>query len=277
MHSERDGEPLALWQGAERSLPLSSLPPKPPECSTPVGSWAARYHPSSNLPHWQQLQRSQKATHFSLSLPPTVNGDCCDGRQNAHNYCIWCERHVLSICNREPRHQNPSIVHKARRNREFCLPPQTEPQDRAMPQREFQKSTAQHIKPVLGKRDELKSHARGDRNHLKDCRQPHWQNWVDTWESSSSFLLPVPPLFPHTGGSSWLRKSKSGELDPDRQRPTRTLWFSAMVTTVLHSDGDRHASSTLATANCAVPGFNSVMPLKWHATREPSVSGVSTY
>lgn len=156
MHSERDGEPLAPWQGAERSLPLSSLPPKP---STPVGSWAAQYHPSSNLPHWQQLQRSQKATHFSLS--PTVNRDCCDGRQNAHNYSIWCKRHVLSICNREPRRQNPSMVHKARRNREFCLPPHREPQDRAMPQREFQKSTAQRVKPVLGMRDELKSHASG--------------------------------------------------------------------------------------------------------------------
>jgi len=30
-----------------------------------------------------------------------------------------------------------------------------------MPQQEFQKSTAQHVKPVLGKGDELKGHASG--------------------------------------------------------------------------------------------------------------------
>lgn len=68
---------------------------------------------------------------------------------------------MLSICNREPRHQSPSIIHKARRNCEFCLLPHVEPQDRAMPQQEFQKSTAQHVKPVLGKVDELKGHASG--------------------------------------------------------------------------------------------------------------------
>lgn len=68
---------------------------------------------------------------------PIVHRGCCDGRQNAHNYCDWCERHMLSICNRQPRHQSPSIVHKAGRNCEFCLPPHVEPWNRAMPQREI--------------------------------------------------------------------------------------------------------------------------------------------
>lgn len=68
------------------------------------GSRAARYHPSINLSCWQRLKRSQKATLLS----PAIISDRCDGRQNARSYCSWCERHMLSICNREQRQSPPS-------------------------------------------------------------------------------------------------------------------------------------------------------------------------
>lgn len=216
----------------------------------------------SSIPSQQQsvlLAAVKEKPKSHTSLSPTVNKDCCDGRQNAHNYCNWCERHMLSICNREPRHQSPSIIHKARRNCEFCLLPHVEPQDRAMPQQEFQKSTAQHVKQVLGKVDELKGHASGQQLLPKRSQTTPLTKLSRHMRKQLFFPPPYSPpththTFPHNSRSSQLRKSKSGDLYPDRcRRPTHTLQFSAMVTTVLHSDWDRHASSTLATVNCVVP------------------------
>lgn len=88
-----------------------------------------------------------------------------------------------------------STAHKARRNYEFC-PSHLEPQD-SHAQQGFQNSTAQKDSTWYGRW--TKRSCKWARGITWDHRQPHWQNWADTWESSSSFLLSIhhPPLPSH--------------------------------------------------------------------------------
>jgi len=173
-----------------------------------MGWWAAQYHPSISLSHWQQLHRSQKA----ILLSSTIFRDRCDGRQNAHNYHNWCERHMLSICNREPR---PPLPTKPEGTMSFVL--HTWSHKTAMPSKVFR--TAQRKKTVLGMGDELKGHASG-----QEVLPETTDNPTDKTEQihekaaplSSSLFTTLP--FPHTDGSSWLTESKFGDLYPDRHQ-----------------------------------------------------------
>lgn len=159
----------------------------------------------------------------------------------------------------------PSITHRARRNREFCLPPRLEPQDRAMPQRELQESTAQQKKTVLGTGDGLRGHARG-REVLPKRLQTTPLTKPSRHMRKQLFFPPpsTPPRpFLHPGGSSWLIKAKSGELYPERQQeahPDPSLWGSGK-----HSptDWDRPAPPALVTARWAGPRISFCPVLKW--------------
>lgn len=109
-----------------------------------------------------------------------------------------------------------STAHKARRNNEFC-PSHLEPQDRAMPSKISR--TAQRKKTVLGMGDELKGHASGQEVLPETTDNPNDKTEQIHEKAallSSSLFTTLP--FPHSDGSSWLIKSKLGDLYPDRHQ-----------------------------------------------------------
>lgn len=175
---------------------------------------------------------------------------------------------MLSICNREPR-QSPSITHRARRNCEFCLPPHIEPQTEPCPSKSFVKA---QVNPVFGKRSQLKSHASGQlllSKRLKTTPLKLRQNEKAALNFSSLSPTSSLSLGHHHSldKENWETFTLTG-----KRKPTHILQFSAMVIPALHSDGDRHAPIPCKPQKIVqVLRFNSIIPLKWHPAREPTL------
>lgn len=172
----------------------------------------------------------------------------------------------------------PSITHRARRNREFCLPPRLEPQDRAMPQRELQESTAQQKKTVLGTGDGLRGHARG-----REVLPKRLQTTPLTKPSRhmrKQLFFPPPSTPPPPLPSPWwvvvAYKSKIGRAVPREAAggPPRSFplgQWEAQSYRLGQTCSTRPSYSTLGRAS------DFILPRAEVAAREPSIWGVSKY
>lgn len=166
---------------------------------------------------------------------------------------------MLSICNREQRQSPPSPTKPGGTGSVvfcfvlFSLPPRLEPQDRAMPQRELQESTAQQEKTVLGTGDGLRGHASG--REVLPRRLQTTPLTKPSRHMRKQLFFPPPSTPPLPLPSPWwvvmAYKSKSGDLYPDRQQeahPDPSLSGSGK-----HSptDWERPAPPALVTAHWA--------------------------
>lgn len=129
--------------------------------------------------------------------------------QNADNYHNWWERHVPSICNKELRPQSPPLPIKLEGTMNFALHTwshKTEPC-----QQHFQNSTAQKDSTWYGRWTKRSCKWEEVLPETTDNPNDKTEQIHEKAALLSSSLLTTLP-FPHTDGSSWLIKSKLGDL-----------------------------------------------------------------